>query len=109
MRRKLAPLALLSVVRELRRGSGDQRPLAVAGARELVPILARDLREGGDASAVVERRVEDAAVLVWVGDPDEAELHKAARAGVPVLAVSDADELPYVLATDVVRVPRGQG
>jgi uncharacterized protein (DUF697 family) len=28
---------------------------------------------------------------------------------VPIVAVSDADTLPYVLATDVVRVPAGQG
>jgi len=106
---KLGPLSLISLVREVRRGVGDPRPLAVAGARELVPILARDLRAGGDASAVVEGRVDDAAVLVWVGDPDDAELHAAARAHVPIVAVSDAQELPYVLATDIVRVPPGQG
>jgi len=106
---KLGPLALVSLVREVRRGVGDERPLAVAGARELAPILARDLRADGDASAVVEGRVEGAAVLVWVGDPDEAELHAAARARVPIVAVSDSEDLPYVLATDVVRVPRGQG
>ena len=35
---------------------GDPRPLAVAGARELVPLLARELRAGGEASAVVEGR-----------------------------------------------------
>jgi uncharacterized protein (DUF697 family) len=108
-RRKLAPLALLSVVREVRRGSGDRRPLAVAGARELVPILARELREGGDASAVVEGRVEDAAVLVWVGAPDVGALRTADRDGIPIVAVSDADDLPYVLATDIVHVPPGHG
>jgi uncharacterized protein (DUF697 family) len=107
--RKLGPLALLSLVREVRRGSGDQRPIAVAGARELLPIIARQLREGGDPSAVVEGRVENAAVLVWVGPPDEDALRKADRAGVPIVAVSDATELPYVLATDIVQVPPGQG
>ena len=109
MRRKLGPLALLSIVRELRRGSGDRRPLAVAGARELVPILARQLREGGDASAVVEGAVEDAAVLVWVGAPDEGALRVADRAGVPIIAVTEDRDVPYVLATDIVRVPPGQG
>src|SRR5256885_10922545 len=109
MRRKLAPLALLSVVRELRRGSGDQRPLAVAGARELVPILARQLREGGDASAVVEGSAENAAVLVWVGAPEESALRAADRAGVPIVAVTDGPGVPYVLATDLVRVPPGSG
>jgi uncharacterized protein (DUF697 family) len=107
--RKLGPLALLSLVREVRRGSGDQRPLAVAGARELLPIIARQLREGGDPSAVVEGRIENAAVLVWVGPPDEDQLRAANRAGVPVIAISDSDEIPYVLATDIVHVPPGQG
>jgi uncharacterized protein (DUF697 family) len=109
MSRKLGPLTLLTLVREVRRGSGDQRPLAVAGARELLPIIARQLREGGDATAVVEGRVENAAVLVWVGPPDEDVLRGADRAGVPIVAVTDADEVPYVLATDLVRVPPGQG
>jgi uncharacterized protein (DUF697 family) len=108
MSRKLGPLALFSLVREVRRGSGDQRPLAVAGARELLPIIARQLREGGDPSAVAEGRVENAAVLVWVGPPDEDALRAADRAGVPIVAVTDAEEVPYVLATDLVRVPPGQ-
>lgn len=109
MSRKLGPLAFLSLVREVRRGSGDQRPLAVAGARELLPIIARQLREGGDAAAVVEGQLDNAAVVVWVGPPDEDALRAADRAGVPIVAVSDTDELPYVLATDIVRVPPGQG
>jgi uncharacterized protein (DUF697 family) len=107
--RKLGPLALLSLVREVRRGSGDRRPLAVAGARELLPIIARQLREGGDASAVVEGRLENVAVLVWVGPPDEDALRAANRAGVPIVAVSEADEVPYVFASDIVHVPPGQG
>jgi uncharacterized protein (DUF697 family) len=106
---RLKPLAVLSVLRELRRGSGDQRPLAVAGAGELVPLLARELRAGGDASAVVEGRVEDVAALVWVGAADEAALRKADRAGVPIVAISDERTLPYVLESDVVRIPPGQG
>src|SRR3954453_21696907 len=109
MSRRLGPLAVLSVVREGRRGSGDQRPLAVAGARELLPIIARQLREGGDPTAVVEGRVDNAAALIWVGPPDEEALRAADRAGVPIVAVTDADEVPYVLATDLIRVPPGQG
>jgi uncharacterized protein (DUF697 family) len=107
--RKLGPLALISLVREVRRGTGDRRPLAVAGSRELLPIIARQLREGGDPSAVVEGQLENAAVLVWIGPPDEDALRTANRAGVPIVAVSDADEMPYVLATDIVHVPPGQG
>jgi uncharacterized protein (DUF697 family) len=105
----LGPLSVLSVVRELRRGSGDPRPLSVAGARELVPLLARELRAGGEASAVVEQVLENVAVVVWVGAPDEAQLRQADRAGVPIVAVTDADEVPYVLATELVRVAPGQG
>jgi uncharacterized protein (DUF697 family) len=106
---KLGPLSVLSVVRELRRGAGDPRPLAVAGARELVPLLARELRAGGDASAVVEGRVEGAAALVWVGEPDETSLRAADRQHIPIVAVTHARTVPYVLATDLVRVPPGQG
>jgi uncharacterized protein (DUF697 family) len=108
-RSKLGPLALVSLVREVRRGTGDRRPLAVAGARELLPILSRQLREGGDASAVVEGQVESAAVVVWVGPPNEDELRAAARAGVPIVAVTDDERVPYVLPTDLIRVPPGQG
>lgn len=106
---KLAPLSVLSVLREVRRGAGDRRPLAVAGAHELVPLLARALREDGEEAAVVEQRTEGAAALVWVGSADEERLRAASRAQVPIVAVSDDETLPYVLATDIVRVPPGQG
>jgi uncharacterized protein (DUF697 family) len=106
---KLGPLALFGLLREVRSGAGDRRPIAVAGAKELVPLLARELRSGGDASAVVEGRTADAAVLVWVGKADESQLHEAVRAGIPIVAVSEDESLPYVLETDIVRVPGGQG
>jgi uncharacterized protein (DUF697 family) len=106
---KLGPLSFLSLLKEARTGAGDKRPLAVAGARELVPLLARELRAGGDASAVVENRVEGAAAVVWIGRPDEDALRAASKAGIPVVAVSEQGELPYVLAEDVVHVPGGQG
>jgi uncharacterized protein (DUF697 family) len=109
MTKKLGLKTILPLVRELRRGSGDQRPIAVDGARELVPILARQLREGGDASAVTEGLGERAALLVWVGEPDETALRAADKAGVPIVAVTDAAVVPYVVATDIVRVPPGQG
>lgn len=107
--KKLGALALLGLLKEARVGAGDKRPLAVAGARELVPILARQLREGGDASAVVEHTVEGAAAVVWIGRPDEHALRAATRAGVPVVAVSEEGDLPYVLAEDVVHVEGGRG
>jgi uncharacterized protein (DUF697 family) len=106
---KLGPLSVIGVVRELRRRGGDPRPLSVAGARELVPILARELRAGGEAAAVVENALENVSVLVWVGAPDPERLHTADRAGVPIVAVTEDEVVPYVLATDLVRVPPGQG
>lgn len=106
---KLGPLSLVSLLREARTGAGDPRPLAVAGARELVPLLARELREDGDPSAVVEQRVDGAAAVIWLGRPDEDVLRDAARHDIPVVAVSDDHELPYVLATDIVHPQAGQG
>jgi len=107
---KLRPLALLGLARELRTGAGDRRPLAVAGAPALVPLLARELRAGGDASAVVEGGdPRAAAALVWVGDPDEKALRAAVRADVPVVAVTEASRVPYVIETRVVRVRPGEG
>jgi len=103
------PLAVLAAAREVRRGAGDRRPVAVAGARELVPLLARELRAGGDPSAVIEGTVTGAAALVWVGPPDKETLRAARRAGVPIIAVSEERTVPYVLAEDLVRVPPGQG
>jgi uncharacterized protein (DUF697 family) len=103
------PFALLSLVREVRRGAGDKRPLGVGGARELVPLLARELRAGGDPSAVVENRVDGIAALVWIGPPDEEQLRAASRAGAPIVALTDESTMPYVLAADLVRVPPGQG
>jgi uncharacterized protein (DUF697 family) len=106
---RLGPLAVLSVLRELRRGGDDSRPLAIAGASELVPVLARLLREGGDAAAVAVGPVDDAAVLVWVGRTNEERLRAASRSKVPIVAVTEDEFVPYVLAGSVVRVPPGQG
>lgn len=109
LKRKIGPLSVVSLLREVRRGADDTRPLAVAGARELVPLLARELRAGGDESAVVEQAVAGAAALIWIGAPDEATLRAANKDKVPIVAVTDAESVPYVLADDVVRVPPGQG
>jgi uncharacterized protein (DUF697 family) len=105
----IGPLQLGAVLRELRRGSGDPRPLGVAGARELVPVLAKQLRAGGDASAVVEQPVGEVAALVWVGPADEARLRAADAAGTRIVAVGEEPAVPYVKATDVVVVRRGEG
>lgn len=113
----MKPTAILALVRELRTGSGDRRPLVVAGIPALVPALARELRRGGEASAVQENgSPEHAAALVYLleGEPSETDLavmRAASRADVPVIAVTEAGDraLPYVLATDIVRVKPGAG
>jgi uncharacterized protein (DUF697 family) len=110
-------MAVVGLVRELRTGSGDLRPLVVAGIPALVPALARELRRGGEAAAVEENGApEHAAALVYLleGRPSEADLavmRAASRADVPVIAVTEASDraLPYVLATDIVRVKPGAG
>ena len=105
----VGPMSLVSLLREVRKAERDSKPLAVAGARELVPVLARELRAGGDAGAVIEQDTTDAAALIWVGDADEERLRAASRLKIPIVAVSEAATLPYVLADDIVRVPPGQG
>jgi len=114
----LAPMALVKLVRELR-AADDYRRLAVAGARELAGVLRRELSRGAKSGAVVDAPPSErtAAVLyVLAGEPtsdDERALRAASRARVPivcVLADSTSDgRVPYVLETDVVRVPPGSG
>ena len=77
--KKLHPLAVFARAARGAPGAGDQRPLGVAGARELVPLLARELRAGGEAAAVVEGRLEGAAALVWLGGADEERLRAASK------------------------------
>jgi len=102
--------SLLGVAREARAGSGEKGPIVVAGARELVPLLAKALRAGGEEAAVVEHGPLDSALaLVWIGPADEDALRPAARAGLAIVGVSEGASLPYVLDTALVRVGPGQG
>jgi uncharacterized protein (DUF697 family) len=104
----LGPGALLGIIRESRSRSADRRPLVVDGARALVPLLARELRAGGEPSAVREGgSYEGAAALVWVGDPDEKRLREASLAHVPIVAVNEGQSVPYVLDTHVVAARPG--
>ncbi len=113
----MKPTVILGLVRELRAGAGDRRPLLVAGVPALVPALARELRRDGDASAVREGGAPaEAAALVYLleGEPTEADLavlRAASRADVPIVAVTEGGQrsLPYVLATDIVEVLPGAG
>jgi uncharacterized protein (DUF697 family) len=107
---KLGPAAFLSVVREVRAGAGDRRPIVVAGARELVPLVTKALRGGGEPTAVREGgRPDGGAVLVWIGKADEAALRAAALAHVPIVGLTEGESLPYVLDTDIVAVRPGEG
>ena len=106
------------LMKELRASERDERPLVVGGARELARALERALVRGGDPAAVRVGDPEGAAAYVYVvtgaEQEDERALKRARRARVPIVAVA-ADpvspdvSIPYVLATDVVRVRAGEG
>lgn len=112
-----APLGLRDVVgfvREAREGPVAPQPLVVSGplARELASALAA----GGRPELVRVGDHEGAAALVRVlgGEPspdDVLVLRRAARVGTPIVAVQVGawDGLvPYVPATEVIRVPAGK-
>jgi uncharacterized protein (DUF697 family) len=82
----------------------------VAGARELVPLLAKELRAGGDPGAVVENgSATKPSALVWVGKADEEALRAASRARTPIVGLTESESLPYVLDTNLVLIQPGQG
>jgi uncharacterized protein (DUF697 family) len=104
--------AVWGVLRELQKVAETQGPVAVGGAAEPAALLRRELSRGGAAAAVREGVVDGASVYVHVlaGAPSDADVEafrRAHRAKAPIVAVAprDADTpLPFVLATDVVRV-----
>ena len=102
--------ALRKLMKELRAAGEDRKPVALGGAGEIARTLERELTRGGDPSAVRVGAPQGAAVYVHIatGD-DEGALRAARRARVPIVAVAFDDEpLPYVLATDIVRVGPGE-
>ena len=113
MQLPLRPLAVLGVLKELRVAAKDFKPLAVGGA--LAAQLVKELVPDGDPGAVREGGPEGAAAYVHVlagapTDEDEAVLKRAHRARVPVVVLArQRYDVPYVLPTDVVVVPPGQG
>jgi len=113
---RLHPMAVWSLVRELRIAAEDTRPLVISGP--LAPQLEKELSRGAAPGAVrVDGRVEGAACLIRLigGRPtedDEQVLRSAKRAKVPVVVVEtggDAFDVPYVLATDLVVCRPGAG
>jgi hypothetical protein len=104
------PWAALRVLRQLRHVPGPGGSIAIGGARELVPLLATELRHGGDAAAVTENHADpDALALVWIGRPDVATLRAASQAGLKLVGLTEGESLPYVLDTNIVRVTPGHG
>jgi uncharacterized protein (DUF697 family) len=112
--------ALRGLIKEVQVSARDDKPLVVGGARELAAVLRRELARGAKPGGV--RQIDDprgAAVLVYVlgrapTPEDEQALKRARRARVPVVAVAAGDvaddvTIPFVLATDVVRVRSGEG
>ena len=109
--------ALRKMLKELQASGRDEKPLAVGGARELAHALQRQLVRGGDSTAVRLGDPEGAAAYIHLftgAEQDERALKRAYRARVPIVAVavgtgSENVSIPYVLATDVVRIRAGEG
>lgn len=99
---------LRSLVKELNVSGDAGKPLVVGGARALAPALRRELGvTGGD-----DPRGAAVYVHVWAGDgEDEAQLKRARKARVPIVALAPPglEDVPYVLATDVVPLRPGAG
>jgi uncharacterized protein (DUF697 family) len=122
----LKPLAVRGLLKELRGAAQDDRPLAVGGAlaEQLVKELASPSRSSasppprqgdGTPRAVRVGGPEGAAAYVHVlaAEPspeDEAALKRAHRARVPAIALArERYHVPFVLPTDVIVIPPGQG
>ena len=111
------PGALRALVKEV--SSSARKPLVVGGARSLADVLRRELGRGAKPGAVrPDDEPKGGAVYVYVlagaptADDDEPALKRARRARVPIVAiVAGAPDvsIPYVLATDVVRLEAGEG
>jgi uncharacterized protein (DUF697 family) len=110
---------VIGLVNELRKAVRDPGPIVVGGASQLAESLRRELVAGGDPSAVrTGAPARGSSVYVHVlaaavGDEDRQALKAANRARVPIVCVLAGPGLdprvPYVLATDVVTTPAGQG
>jgi len=112
--------ALRGLLSEIESSTRTEQTIAVGGAPELAAVLRRELARGAEAGAIRPGdSTEGAAVLLYVlghapTDADEQALRRARRARTPVVAVAAGPvpgeaSIPYVLATDVVRVPPGEG
>jgi len=98
---------LRALVKEITVSAQTGKPLIVGGPAALAQTLRRELGvSGGD-----DPRGAAVYVHIWGGHDDEAALKRARRARVPIVALAppQVDDVPFVLATDVVRLQPGHG
>jgi uncharacterized protein (DUF697 family) len=111
----IRPGAVFGLLKELKETTDD--PLLVTGT--LADQLARELVAGGDLTAVrTGGQPENVAALLYIlGDDvtedDERMLKLAHRGRVPTIVIAAGrrppGRIPFVLATDIVRVEPGHG
>ncbi len=106
--------AVRGLLKEVSTSAQDRRHIAVGGT--LADVLRKELARGGTDAAVRDTGdARGAAIFVYVlgrelTPADEAALKRARRARVPIVAVGGGSKpIPYVLATDVVPLPTGEG
>ncbi|MEX0817015.1 MAG: DUF697 domain-containing protein [Gaiellales bacterium] len=123
----LHPGAVWGIVKEVKAAAEDFRPLLIGGAPEPARKLREALVADGDEQAVrdVSGRdvspydLEGAALLLWCvegerpSEEDEHVFRLADRKDVAAICIlvgagaGAVADIPYVLATDVIRVPSG--
>lgn len=118
LRLPLSVGAVRKLLREIESSGSGEHVLAVGGADELAPVLRQQfLRGRAEPGAVLLDGPDGADAYVHViagepGDGDVAVLRRARRARVPIVVVAlgsaERVAIPYVLATDVVRVAAGE-
>lgn len=119
LRLPISAAALGRLLREIESSGRCAHVLAVGGAADLAPVLRQQLLRGRADPAAVRLGAPagaDAYVHVLADEPSEedvAVLRRALRGRVPTIAVTvgladRAVSVPYVLATDVVRVRAGE-
>jgi uncharacterized protein (DUF697 family) len=111
-------MAVLGLLRELRSAATEPGTVVVMGPPALAETLRDELARGGEPGAVRVDRLEGASALVYVlaarpTEEDKRVLKRARRERIPTVCVLAGPQLeprvPYVLATDIVRVPAGSG
>jgi len=116
---RLHPMAVFGLLKEFRGVTSDQGPIVIAGPRLLVETLRGELARDGEPGAVKVGAIDGATALVLVlaappAEEDERLLKQAHRKRIPIVCVlagpeAEGGRIPFVLATDIVRVPAGSG